>query len=316
MKIARIAAALTLLGSILFYDTSAQRPSTRERQNVRTVTIPISIYTKEELRADQAEEFVQVDRLSVQEDKEDQTILSIRSIANTPLALAVVIQDDLSTNFNLQLPDIAKFIRGLPRGSRVMVAYIRGGALNIRQRFTDDLEKAASSLRAATGTSGSSSGPYDGVSDTLNYFDALPVGRRAVLLISDGLDGSQGLTGFGPLQSPVLDRAILRAQRRSVAVYAIYSPTAITENPNSRVITAAQGALQRFADETGGRAFFQGSIAPISFVPFLKDLGILLSRQFALTYLSTHMKKGYHRVDVTSTNPVVKIQHPKGYYYR
>jgi hypothetical protein len=72
----------------------------------------------------------------------------------------------------------------------------------------------------------------------------------------------------------------------------------------------------RLSDETGGRAFFQGSIAPISFDPFFKDLSIMLNRQFALTYLSTHMKKGYHRVDVMSTNPEVKIEHPKGYYAR
>jgi hypothetical protein len=28
------------------------------------------------------------------------------------------------------------------------------------------------------------------------------------------------------------------------------------------------------------------------------------------------MKRGYHRVEVLSTNPSVKIEHPRGYYYR
>jgi hypothetical protein len=45
-------------------------------------------------------------------------------------------------------------------------------------------------------------------------------------------------------------------------------------------------------------------------------LNLALNRQFALTYLSTHPKKGYHKVQVTSTNPEIKIEHPKGYYYR
>jgi len=45
-------------------------------------------------------------------------------------------------------------------------------------------------------------------------------------------------------------------------------------------------------------------------------LGLLLNRQFALTYLSTRMKKGYHKVQVSSTNPDVKIEHPKGYFYK
>lgn len=286
-------------------------------QRVRTVSIPISIFTKRELEQDQAEEIIQVDRLIVTEDKEEQTILSIRSVTEAPLALAVLIQEDLSSSFNLQLNDLRRFIRSLPRGSRIMVAYIRGGNLQIRQKFTTDLEAGAKALRiVASSQSVAPRNPYDGVVDALNRFDALPAGRRAILLVSDGLDVSQGAFGSVPSQSLDLDRAILRAQRRSVAVYSFYSPASFTDNGDSRLILNGQGSLQKISDETGGRAFFQGSIAPISFDPFFKDLYLLLNRQFLLSYLSTHMKKGYHRVEVKSSNPIVKIEHPKGYYYR
>src|SRR3712207_2988620 len=98
----------------------AQSGRDRGGQQVRTVSIPISIFTKEELRQGQAEEFVQADRLIVRENKEEQQILSIRSVTDAPLALAVLIQDDLASAFNLQLRDLAAFIRNLPRGSRVM----------------------------------------------------------------------------------------------------------------------------------------------------------------------------------------------------
>lgn len=294
----------------------AQEPNGGDRQKVRTVTVPISIFTKKELKTDQAEEFIQADRLIVKEDKEEQTILSIRSVTNAPLALQVLIQDDLTGNVNLQLGELRKFIRGLPKGTRVMVAYIRGGSLQVRQKFTDDLEKAASSIRIISGGTSSGNGPFSGVVDALGRFDGLPSGRRAILLVSDGLDASQGLTGFGPLQSIDLDRAINKAQKKGVAVYSIYSPTSLTQSGDGRIVTAAQGSLAKLSDETGGRAFFQGSLGPVSFDPFFKDLGLLLSRQFALTYLSTHMKKGYHYLDITSTNPEIKIEHPKGYYYR
>ncbi|MCD9188173.1 MAG: hypothetical protein LUM44_17275 [Pyrinomonadaceae bacterium] len=281
------------------------------------MTIPISIFTKQELKDNQAEEFVQADRLIVKEDKQEQTILSIKSVTGTSLSLAILIQDDLTSNFNLQLQDIAKFIRSLPRGSRVMVAYMRGGGLQVRQKFTDDLEKASKSLRVVLGNSAfAPRSPYDGVEDVLKRFDALPTGRRAILMVSDGLDLSNGADGSTPGQSVDLENAILKAQKRSVAIYSFYSPTAVTENGNSRLILNGQGSLQKLSDETGGRAFFQGSIAPISFEPFFKDVGILLNRQLALTYLSTNMKKGYHKLEVFSTNPEVKIEHPKGYYYR
>lgn len=295
----------------------AQEPKPIDKQKVRTVTVPISIFTKKELKTDQAEEFIQADRLIVKEDKEEQTILSIRSVSNTPLALQVLIQDDLTGNINLQLAEIAAFIRGLPRGSRVMVAYIRGGSLLVRCKFTEDLEKAARSLRVIAGSATSSgNGPYGGVSDAVGRFDGLPAGRRAVFLVSDGLDASQGLTGFGSLQSIELEQAIVRSQRRGIAIYSIYSPTSLTQSGNSSTVASAQAALGKLSDETGGRAFLSGSLGPVSFEPFFKDMTLLLNRQFALTYLSTHMKKGYHKLEITSTNPEVKIEHPKGYFYR
>jgi VWFA-related protein len=288
-----------------------------EKQKVRTVSIPISIYTKKELENKQAEEFIMADRLIVKEDKEEQTILSIRSVWEAPLALAIIVQEDVDSSFNLQIKDIKDFIRGLPRGSRVMVAYTRGGTLQIRQKFTEDLEKAASSFRIVPGNSVTSPrNPYDGVIEALNRFDALPAGRRAILLFSDGLDASHGVDSSTPTQSVDLDRAILRAQRRSVAIFSIYVPTGLTGNSNGLLSLNGQGSLARLSDETGGRAFFQGNIAPISLLPFFKDLNLLLNRQFLLSYLSTHMRRGYHRIEITSSNPEVKIEHPKGYYYR
>lgn len=309
--------SLTLCILALTFSTFAQGDSPKTRQGVRTVTIPISIFTKKELEQDKAEEYVQADRLIVKEDKEEQTILSIRSVANTPLAVAFLIQDDLSSTFNLQLKSIGEFIKNLPRGSRVMIAYLHGGSLEIRQKFTEDLAKASGSLRiVASNSSVAPRSPYESVTDALSRFDALPAGRRAIVLFSDGLDASQGLSYLSPGSILELDRAILRAQRKSVAVYSIYSSATFTERENSNLVNIAQGSLERLSDGTGGRAFFQGSITPISFDPFFKDLSILLNRQFALTYLSTHMNKGYHKVEVRSTNPEVKIEHPRGYYYR
>lgn len=309
--------ALSAVYAFAPLSAGAQPENDRQKQKVRTVSIPISIFTKQELREGQVSEFVQAERLIVRENKDEQTILSIRSVSDAPLALAVLIQEDLSSSFNLQLRDLADFIKRLPKGSRVMVAYMRGGNLQIRQRFTDDLELASRAFRIVSSTSAvAPRNPYDSVVDALDRFDALPAGRRAILMVSDGLDVSSGFAGSSPGQSIDLDRAILRAQRRSVAVFSFYSPASLTENGNSSLVLNGQGSLQKLSDETGGRAFFQGSIAPISFLPFFKDLGVLLNRQFLLSYLSTHMNKGYHRVEVTSTNPEVKIEHPRGYYYR
>lgn len=306
-----------LFAVLLTASTIFAQPPPGDSKKVRTVSIPISIFTKTELKEDRLQEFIQVERLIVKESNEEQQILSIRSIEDVPLSLAILVQDDLSSEFNLQIADLKKFIQRLPRGSRVMVAYTRGGVMQIRQKFTNDLEKAAQSLRiVASSDTVAPRSPYDGVIDVLNRFDALPAGRRAILLISDGVDVSNGLSSASPGQSLDLDNAILRAQRRSVAVFSIYHPTSSNVNGNSTLSLFGQGGLQKLSDETGGRTFYSGTAAAVSYEPFFRDLSILLNRQFLLTYLSTHLKKGYYKVNVSSTNPEVKIEHPRGYYYR
>lgn len=311
------AVVFTLSATAFLYSQPPTEQSPKKSdERVRVVTIPISIYTKKELREDQAEEFLQADRLTVQENSEEKTIVSIRSVSDTPLALAVLIQDDLGSNVNLELENLKNFIKRLPKGSRVLVAYLRGGSIQVRQKFTDNLEKAAGSLRILNGSSAAPRNPYEGVIDVLDRFDALPNGRRAILLVSDGLDASNGLGSSTPSQSVDLDRAILRAQRKSVAIYSFYSAGSLTENGSGIVVSNAQGSLEKLSDETGGRAFFSGFSSPVSFDPFFKDLVILLNRQFAITYLSNSFKKGFYKVKVTSTNPEIKIEHPKGYYFR
>ena len=312
-----ICAVLLALVSQGFAQDPEATPLPKLEEDVRVVTIPISIFTENELEKKKADEFVQAGEISVEEDGEIQDILSIRSVSNQPIALAILIQEDLTLNINNQLKDLAKFIVNLPEGSRVMVAYLRSGTIQIRQRFTRDLEDAADSLRIVSGSAAvAPRTPYDGVKEAIKRFDGVPTGRKAILLISDGLDLSNGIDSSSPTLSTALETAILEAQRNSVAVYGFYASATFTSGGNSRLIGNAQSSLLRIARETGGKAFFQGSLTPVSFEPFFKDLDLALNRQFALSYLSTHMKKGYHRVEVTSTNPVVKIVHPRGYYYR
>ena len=318
-KLLRILAFSLLISvmSVLIFAQENKNKPLRKKDDVRLMTIPISIFTKEELEKNRTNEFIEAGNILVKEDKDTQEILSIRSVSNQPLALAILIQDDLSSNFNLQLKDVAEFIRALPKGSRVMVGYIRGGSMQIRQKFTRDLNKAAKSLRIVlSSNSAAPRSPYDGVRDALKRFKSIPTGRQAILLMSDGLDVSNGFRGSNPSQSNDLDRAILRAQREGVAIYSFYASATYTESGNTFLVGNGQGSLLKLSEETGGKAFFSGSFTAVSYQPFFRDLTLALNRQFALTYLSTHMKKGYHKVEVISTNPEIRIEHPKGYYYK
>ncbi len=275
----------------------------------RPVTIPVGIRVK----GTKPEPELQMVDLSVSEDGDPQTILSIRAIGNnSPLTLAVLIQDDLVQSVSNEIRPIGDFINRLPKGSRVLVGYLRTGSLQVRQKFTTDIEKAAKALRSPLGLANAGpSSPYIEVIDAIKRFDAQPSGRRAILLVSDGLDISRGADFSSATQSIDLQRAITDAQRRGIAVYAFYAPSVATQN--HLLAANAQSSLQRLADETGGRAFFQGTGAPVSFDPYLKNLRSSLETQIALTYLSTHLNKGFHRIKVRSATPGVELEHPAGH---
>ena len=278
------------------------------RRGVRSVTIPVTVRVPED-RA-RPEEVRTIDFLSVFEDGQRQEILNIRGAAQAPLTLAVLIQDDLGSPASNEIKGIADFIRDLPGGSRVMVGYLRSGSLQVRQKFTVDLERAAKALRIPVGSAGASPyNPFTLLRDAIKRFEGQPVGRRAVLIVSDGLDLSRGVSSSTPSQSVDLQRAIDEAQRRGVAVYAIYSPSV----SGGSLSANGQGSLNRLAAETGGHAFFQGVGAPVSYEPFLRELVATLPRQIALTYLSTNPSKGFHRIKIEFGMTDGSIRYPSGY---
>jgi VWFA-related protein len=281
-------------------------------RGVRSVTIPVTLKLRDERPAS---EDLRVLNLFVTEDGERQEILSTRSAADrAPLALTLLIQDDLVSSTALEINGLANFIRSLPQGSHVQVGYLRSGSLQLRQKFTTDLERAAKVLRVPIGSASAAPyNPYVQIYESLKRYGGVPLGtRRAVLVISDGLDVSRGFDSSSPSQSVDLDRAIGEAQRRSVAIYAIYAPT-VGQGGNSALVSNAQGSLMRLAQETGGKAFFQGTGAPVSFAPFLREVSDRLARQLALTYLSTHADRGFHRIKIDSPDADAELVYPIGY---
>jgi VWFA-related protein len=313
-----VAVVFAAVFSLILVDSSLAQPRgdtrtlTSSGSPARPVVIPLTIRIKGAVAPSESQ--LQTVDLTVSEDGEPQTILSVRAMGtSSPINLIVLIQDDVVSSINNEIKALAEFIRRLPKGSRVSVGYLRTGSLQVRQKFTPDLEKAAKSLRVPIGVASVAPyNPYVEVVEALRRFDAQPAGRRAILLVSDGLDVSHGVDSSTPTQSVDLQRAINEAQRRGVAIYSFYAPTPLTST-NAALIANAQSSLQRLSDETGGRPFFQGFGPPVSFDPFIKELNADLDRQIALTYLSTHLNKGFHRVKITSSTPGVEVNYPSGY---
>ena len=205
---------------------------------------------------------------------------SLQSIE--PLNLAVLIQDDLVSQVGNELGVTRDFIRSLPQGSKVMVGYITTGTLQVRQPFTTDLEKAAKSLRIPTASRGSSAfNPYVEVIEALKKFESGGTNANAVLLISDGLDTSHGFDSTAAGHTLDIERAISEANKRHVAIFSFYAPSVGLTSRSHLAASYGQSSLNRVSNETGGRAFFQGTTGFVTFDSYFSRLRDTLNRQYA-----------------------------------
>ncbi|PYS22094.1 MAG: hypothetical protein DMF72_15000 [Acidobacteria bacterium] len=199
-----------------------------------------------------------------------------------PLNIAILVQDDLISRVGNELGVTRAFIRSLPSGSRVMVGYITAGTLQVRQPFTTDLNLAAKSLRIPTAsTSASAYNPYVEVIEALKKFDSNWRGHNAVLLISDGLDTSRGFDVTSAGHTIDIDRTIKEANKRDVAIFSFYAPSVGLTSRNYLAASYGQSSLNRVSNETGGKAFFQGTTGFVTFDSYFSRLRQQLNRQYA-----------------------------------
>jgi VWFA-related protein len=226
------------------------------------------------------------------------------------LDLVLLIDDSLDTGVGTNLDDLQKFIRSLPEGTRVAVAYAQNSNANLRQNLTADREEAAKAVRLPLGMRDTAQSPYLALVDLLGRLPQTQ-GRRAVLLISDGIDLFRGVSGSSPANNTELQRAIERSQRQNVQVYTLFASGSGRFRRNTFLVGNGQGALSRLALETGGEAYFQGFSTPVSFEPFLKELNQALGQQYLLTFRAAPVEKAsYQRVRITTEAPGVELMAP------
>src|SRR5690349_16059517 len=199
-----------------------------------------------------------------------------------PLNLAILIQDDLVPQVSNEIGVTRDFIRSLPQGSQVMVAYITAGTLQVRQPFTNDLDKAARSLRIPTASITSAPfNPYVEVVEALRKFEKDGTNANALLLISDGLDTSRGFDSTAAGHTIDIDRTISEANKRNVSIFSFFAPSVGLTSRSRLAASYGQSSLNRVSDETGGRAFFQGTTGFVTFDSYFDRLREQLNRQYA-----------------------------------
>jgi hypothetical protein len=179
---------------------------------------------------------------------------------------------------------------------------MQNGTVRIVQNFTNDHAAAGKTLRIPLGAFAGGSSPYLSITDAIKRWPESPA-RRAILLISDGID---------PLQPGIvdsyLDNSVEQAQRTGTQLYAIFASRAGHFGHTLWRINTGQNNLSRLADETGGEAYFQGFDTPVAFAPFLQEFAIRLGHQYRLTFLAKAGKKAsYQHVRLETEVPNAEL---------
>ena len=180
-----------------------------------------------------------------------------------------------------------------PRDRMTLISFANRPEVAVK--FTNSVEQislALESLRAVGGTA-----LYDSLVFALHYFDGVK-GQKALLLLSDGQDESSRFDFEGALSV---------AQRAGVAVYAV-GLEEVGENRDARAV------LDRFARETGGRAFFIDELDELGAI--FQTIQAELRSQYLIAYQSTSSKDAseFRRVEVQVDRRGADVRTSSGYY--
>lgn len=195
-----------------------------------------------------------------------------------------------------------------PRKDRVLFATF-DHEVTLRQDFTDRLELLDRAVFAIKKT-GDKTALYDAIWQFCDEKMRSAQGRRALVVITDGDDTYSRAT---------IADAIDIAQRTETTIFAISTKAGLSGSvpgvESGTVKDAADKALDRLCDETGGIAFFTGDMLALerSFSKIAKEL----RSQYLLTYRSTNDRYdgSYRRIEVklASGHDSLKLRTKRGY---
>ena len=229
--------------------------------------------------------------------------------ATEPTQLVFMFDESARSYLALQIPDLKKFILGLPASTEVAVAYMSNGRAVMAQKMTADHKLAADSLRLTNGIPGITGSPYFCLSDLAKHWPSQEKARRVVFMVTNGEDPYYRSRD---MQDPYLRAAIEDSQKSGLLVYSIYFRNTFGGGSTSFSTLMGQSYLQRLADETGGQFYSMAMSSPVSFEPFLKQFKQSLDRQYLLTFALGDT--GWQRLQVQSKASGLKLTAPKAIY--
>jgi hypothetical protein len=260
--------------------------------------------------------------ITIKVDNRITPLLNLAPVPPNGVQIALLIDDGVRTRIGGELGNFRAFLTSLPAGTEVFVGYMQNGRVvsgSDNPGFTTDRAAAAEGLRISMGLGGASASPYFSLSDFVKNWPPRAEGQpgpqsqqpahkaRIVLMITNGVDPYNGSTSITNQNSPYVSAAVTDAQRAGVPVYSIYYPDA-GFGPR-RGSFSGQSYLQQVAQGTGGTTYYQGTGAPVSLAPFLKQFQTAIAETYVASFPVDANKKMVS-LKLSTTLPKTRVNAP------
>lgn len=237
----------------------------------------------------------------VEEDGRRQEISHFAKEVTLPLTLAILIDTSPSVQpvLDIEKQTAIEFLHVVLRKQDLALVMNFDRGVSLVQDFTSDIRRLSRGIQSISIGGGTS--VHDAVFLACDEKLKRETGRKAIVLISDGGDTTSKLK---------IKDAIEAAQRADVIVYAISN-----RGGGGFFGGGDDGTLKKYADATGGRAFFPSR--PEDFKKAFEAIQEELRSQYVLSYNSSNTLKdgGYRFIRVTvPSQKNLKVRAKKGYY--
>lgn len=246
------------------------------------------------------------DDFRIWEDNVGQTVASFQH-QDVPVSIGILVDNsgsmrDKRAAVNNAALDLIR--NSNPHDSAFVVNFSEKAYLD--QGFTSnisDLEKGLSHYDARGTTA-----MYDAVVAAADELSRHAKGsKQALLIITDGADNASRLT---------LEQAVRRVQQLSGPI--VFSIGLLYDADNRQEAERARGDLEKLSNETGGIAYFPGSLQEVDEIA--NEVARVIRNQYTLGYHSTKSPTlgGYRTVHVEAGTPKRKltVKTRNGYYPR
>jgi len=249
----------------------------------------------------------------LEEDGHRQAIRYFTREANLPLIVCILVDTSRSMQMVFEPERVAsnRFLEQVLRPDRDLAAVVHFDVrVGVLQDFTSSKEKLAGAMAKLKIPALPSTLLYDAIRQTSENQMRPQLGRKAFIVLSDGLDVRSKTS---------LVTAIEYAQRADTMIYSVL----FTHGPANRVRRKRRAAgnadrgrkvMQRLAAETGGGFFEVTPENPIDRI--YAQIEDELRNQYSIGYTPTTLEKGgkYRKIKLTTTQKGLTVRTRDGYY--